>query len=196
MKVSGVSDDAGLLSVIHREHPGYKNGSLKLPPFDIGLSNFGRGGSDFAGYRPVAVQTAQEFEGRSQGSGQADRAAWARILRDRVDNRYVEKRAPHVQPYLSAARDAKQNSKEYAAALRNPALDLLGAPIAELGGVSNTQMLEVLGGGPFQNGQWGLETAFALRLMQLGVPAVTVLRYLYDTHSDENTLYRTDAGDL
>jgi hypothetical protein len=196
MKVSGVSDEAGLLSVIHREHPGYRDGSLVLPPFDVGLSNFGRGGGDFAGFRPVAVQTAAEFEGRSQGSGQAERAAWARRLRDRIDDRYVEKRAPHVKPYLSAARDAKQNSKEYAAALRNPALDLLGAPLAELGGVRNDQLLEVLGGGPFAQGQWGLETAFALRLMQLGVPAVTVLRYLYDTHSDENTLFRNDARDL
>lgn len=196
LRVTGVSDDAGLLSVIHREHPGYRDGSLVLPPFDIGLSNFARGGGELAGYRPVAVQSAAEFEGRSQGSGQAERAAWARLLRDRTDARYLEKRAPHVRPYLSALRDAKQNSKEYAAALRKPALDLLGAPDAELGGVTNNQMLEVLGAGAGAGGQWGLETAFALRLMQLGVPAVSVLRYLYDTHSDEQTLFRTDAGDL
>src|SRR5688572_9411384 len=55
MKVTGVSDEAGLLSIIHREHPGYRDGSLVLPPFDVGLSTFGRGGGDFAGYRPVAV---------------------------------------------------------------------------------------------------------------------------------------------
>lgn len=196
MRATQVVEDAGLLSVVHKEHPGYKNGSLVLPPFDIGLSNFGRGNGEFAGFRPIAVQSAAEFEGRSQGAAEAGRAEWARTLRNQRDVRYLEQRAPHVKPYLTAARDAKVNSKEYAAALRNPAIDLIGAPQAELGGVTNTQMLEVLGGGFFPQGQWGLETAFALRLMQLGVPAVSVLRYLYDTHSDENTMYRADAGDL
>lgn len=196
MRATQAVPDAGLLTVIHKEHPGYKNGSLALPPFDIGLSNFARGQGEFAGYRAIAVQSASEFEGRSQGAQQASRAEWARTLRNQRDTRYIEKRSPHVKPYLTAARDAKVNSKEYAAALRNPAIDLLGAPQAELGGVTNSQMLEVLGAGPFAAGQWGLETAFALRLMQLGVPAVSVLRYLYDTHSDENTTYRMDSADL
>jgi uncharacterized protein (DUF1501 family) len=105
-----------------------------------------------------------------------------------------------VKPYLTAAKDAKINSKEYAAALRNPALDLLQVPEAELGGVTNAQMLDALGANQFlPQGSWGLQTAFALRLMQLGVPAVGVMRYLYDTHSDENNAtmgYRVDAADL
>jgi hypothetical protein len=196
MKVTSPIADAGLLTMIHREHPGYKNGSLALPPFDIGLSNFARGENDFAGYRAIAVQSAAEFAGRSQGSEQAERAEWARTLRNTRDIRYIEKRSPHVQPYLTAAKDAKINSKTYAAALRNPALDLTMVPEAELGGVSNQQLLEVLGAGQFAQGQWGLETAFALRLMQLGVPAISVLRYLYDSHSDENTTYRMDSADL
>lgn len=196
MRVTNPIEDAGLLTLIHRDHPGYINGSLALPPFDIGLSNFARGENDFAGYRAIAVQSASEFAGRSQGSEQAERAEWARTLRNLRDTRYIEKRSPHVQPYLTAAKDAKINSKIYAAALRNPALDLVMVPEAELGGVTNQQMLEALGAGQFAAGQWGLETAFALRLMQLGVPAVSVLRYLYDTHSDENTMYRADSADL
>lgn len=186
----------GLLSVIQKDHPGYMNGSIVLPPFDIGLSSFGRGEGDFAAFRPIALQSATEFTGRSAGSATAERAEWARTIREKRDERFVAKRAPHVAPYLAAARDAKIHSRAYAAALRDPALDLVGAPQASFGGVTNAQLLEVLGGGPFGGGQWGLETAFALRLVQLGVPAVSVMRYLYDTHSDEKTLMPMDAGDL
>src|SRR5262245_32139614 len=146
MRVTSANDDAGLLTVIHKDHPGYVNGSLVLPPFDIGLSTFARGQGEFGGYRAIAVQSATEFTGRSQGAAQANRAEWARQLRILRDTRYVEKRAPHVKPYLTAAKDAKINSKAYAEALRNPAIDLQGAPDAVLGGVSNTQMLEALGG--------------------------------------------------
>src|SRR6185503_12619871 len=73
MKVTSVIEDAGLLTMIHRDHPGYQNSSLVLPPFDIGLSNFAKGSGEFAGYRAIAVQSAAEFEGRSQGSAQANR---------------------------------------------------------------------------------------------------------------------------
>lgn len=189
-------DRNGLLAMIHRDHPGYAGGGLLLPPFDLGLSNFGRGEGDLAGFRPIALASANEFTGKSQGAEQADRGAWARPVRDARDDRFLAKRAPHVRPYLGAVRDAKLHSRAYAEALRHPALDLLGAPDAELGGLTNQQLLAVTNGGPFGGGDWGLETAFAVRLVQLGVPAVTVMRYLYDTHSDERTLFPADAGDI
>ena len=185
----------GLLSMIHRDHPGYAGGDKVLPPFDLGLSNFGRGEGDLAAFRPIALASAQEFTGKSLGGEQAERGAWARPVRDARDERFLARRAPHVAPYLGAVRDAKLHSRAYAQALRHPALDLLGAPDAELGGLTNQQLLAVTNGGPF-GGQWGLDTAFAVRLVQLGVPAVSVMRYLYDTHSDERTLFPMDAGDI
>jgi hypothetical protein len=188
-------DDAGLLTRIHRDLPGYRNGTVHLPPIDIGLSNFGRGERDFAGDRPIAIQSAADFRGRSDGTGR-DTPIWARDLRLARDAKFIGARAPHVRPYLSAIRDAKINAREYAEALRSSALDLVDVPDAELGGATNQQLLEVLGGGPFGGGQWGLEVAFALRMMQLGVPAVSVMRYLYDTHSEEKTTLPIDAGDL
>ena len=195
-EMGGGEPQSGLLSMIHRDHPGYVGGDIVLPPFDLGLSNFGRGEGDLSGYRPIALATADEFTGKSLGSTDPDRGVWARSVRNARDERFIMKRAPHVAPYLGAVRDSKLQSRAYAAALRHPALDLLGAPEAELGGVTNAQILEVLNGGPFGGGDWGLETAFALRLVQLGVPAVTVMRYLYDTHSDERTLFPMDAGDI
>lgn len=187
---------SGLLSMIHRDHPGYVGGDLALPPFDLGLSNFARGEGDLAGYRPIAIGSANEFTGKSQGAEEALRGVWARTARDARDAAFIAKRAPHVAPYLGAVRDSKLQSRNYAAAIRNPALDLLGAPDATLGGVTNAQLLEVLGGQFGPDGSWGLDTAFALRLVQMGVPAVTVMRYLFDTHSDEKTLFPMDAGDL
>jgi hypothetical protein len=186
--------DAGLLTRIHRDHPSFRGGSAKLPPIDVGGSSMGRGERDFAGYRPIAVQSASSFRGRTGGDGR-ETSGWARDLRLARDERFIAKRSPHVRPYLAAIQDAKINAREYAAALRNNALDLVEVPDAELGGVTNQQLLEVLGGGPF-GGQWGLETAFALRMMQLGVPAASVMRYLYDTHSDEKTTLPIDGGDL
>jgi hypothetical protein len=193
--------DAGLLARIHKDHPGYVNGSLHLPPIDIGLSRFGRGEGDYTGYRPIAIQSAENFRGRSEGEAR-ETTSWARDLRLARDDRFIGKRAPYAQPYLGAIRDAKINAREYSQALRNSALDLLEVPEAELGGVTNQQILEVLGGGPF-GGQWGLETGFALRMMQLGVPAMAVTRYLteggipiFDTHSDEKTTLPIDAADL
>lgn len=185
----------GLLSMIHRDHPGYAGGGMVLPPFDLGLSNFGRGEADLAAFRPIALASANEFTGKSQGGEQQERGAWARPVREARDDRFLAKRAPHVAPYLGAVRDAKLHSRAYSQALRHPALDLLGAPDAELGGLTNAQLLTVMNGGTF-GGQWGLDTAFAVRLVQLGVPAVSVMRYLYDTHSDERTLFPADAGDI
>lgn len=189
--------DRGLLSIVHREYPGYVNGTTVLPPFDIGLSNFARGVNDFAGYRPISLASADDFTGKSLTGGQEERAPWTRELRRRRDLAFIGHRAPHVQPYLTAAMDAKINSRAYAAALHHPGIDLKGAPDTLLGGATNAQLLDVLGGGPFQGqSQWGLETAFALRLFQLGVPCATVLRYLYDDHSDEKTQLPIDAADL
>lgn len=187
---------SGLLSMIHRDHPGYVGGDLALPPFDLGLSNFARGEGDLAGYRPIAIGSANEFTGKSSGSVEQAKGGWARNVRNARDTAFIAKRAPHVQPYLGAVRDAKLQSANYSAAIRNPALDLLGAPEATLGGVTNQQLLEVLGGGAGQEGAWGLDTAFALRLVQMGVPGVSVMRYLYDSHSDEKTLFPMDAADI
>ncbi len=193
MTITGGDPDSetGLLARI------YKHKSSGLPPFDLGLSNFGRGAGEFAGFRPIALQSAREFAGR--GTEAASKADWARALRERRDERFVAKRAPHVRPYLGAARDAKKHSKIYAAMLRDPALDLIARPEASLGGVTNQQLLEALGANPFappEMAGWGTEIAFALRAFQMGVPAVSVMRYVYDTHSDEATLLPIDGGDL
>lgn len=195
-RYDNVGPASGLLSMIHRDHPGYVGGDIALPPFDLGLSNFGRGEGDLSGFRPIAIGSANEFTGKSQGSAEAARGVWARTMRDIRDEAFIAKRAPHVKPYLGAVRDSKLQSRNYAAAIRNPALDLLGAPEASLGGVTNQQLLDVLGGNGAPSGAWGLDTAFALRLVQMGVPAVTVMRYLFDSHSDEKTLLAMDAADL
>lgn len=188
--------DAGLLARIHRDHPGYQNGTVHLPPLDIGLSTFGRGEGDYAAYRPIAVQSAQDFRGRSQGENR-EISTWARDLRAARDSRFLGKRSPYVKPYVNAIRDAKINAREYATALRNSALDILVVPEAELGGVTNGQLLDVLGfDDPSRELEWGPQTAFALRMLQLGAPAVAINRYLYDTHSDERTTLPIDAGDL
>lgn len=192
-----VDAEAGLLTRVHKDHPGYVNGSMVLPPFEVGLSTFARGEGDYAGYRPIAVQSADEFTGKSGNGGNTQRAQWAVELRNEFDEPFIARRAPHVRPYLEAARDAKINSRAFTQALHDPSLDLKGAPEASRGGFTNQQLLEVLGGDVFGgNSTWALEVAFALRLFQYGVPMVTAMRYLFDTHSDEKTVLPIDGGDL
>lgn len=191
-----IDSEAGLLSMVHRFHPGYISGSFVLPPFDVGLTTFGRGTGDYAAFRPIAVTSADDFTGKSGNGGEFQKAQWAVELRNEFDEPFIARRAPHVRPYLEAAKDAKQNSRAFTAALHDPSLDLRGAPEATKGGFTNNEILEVLGGEFFGSSTWALEVAFALRLFQFGVPMVTAMRYLFDSHSDEKTLLPMDGGDI
>ena len=188
----------GLLSILHRDLPGYAAGTVHLPPFDVGLSNFAMGTGDFAAFKPIGLQSASQFTGASSGTEQLAQAAWAVALRDRKDTRRLATRAPTALPQLTSAHDAKLNSRIFSALLHDPTIDLLGAPDATKGGVTNQQVLETLGGGQFGGTQsaWALEVAFAFRLLQNGVPAVSVKQYLYDDHSSEKTQLPIDAADL
>jgi hypothetical protein len=193
---SGMNDggDSGLLSIIHRDHQGYRDKTLALPPFDLGRSSFARAGGAFAGFEPMMIGSAAELTGRSKGTIPSEHAAWAAPLRDQRDAALASERPPFASRMVGALRDARTGSRVFARVLADPALDLLGDPSALLGGITNAEMLEVLGGGA--SSKWGLEVALALRLLQLGSPAVTVFHYLYDFHAREKDGLPADGGDL
>lgn len=189
------SGEAGLLSIVHREHSLYKANARAFPPVDLGGSNFARATGNYAANRPLEISTARIFQGRSDRAETAQRSEWMKNIVAGRDEKFLDARAA-ARDALENLASAKNSGRIYGAHLRNPALDLLGAPDATLGGASNAQLLEVLGAGPMGMSKWGLETAFALRACQLGSPAVSVHRYLYDTHSDERDSLPEDGGDL
>jgi hypothetical protein len=187
--------DAGLLSIVHREHARYKTDARAFPPVDVGGSTFARATGIYAANRPLEISSAKVFEGRSERVESAQRSAWMKEVVAGRDQKFIETRKA-VRSALDNLASAKNSGRIYGNHLRNPALDLLGAPDAALGGASNAQLLEVFGAGEGGTSKWGLETAFALRCCQLGSPAVSINRYLYDTHSDERDSFPTDAADL
>jgi uncharacterized protein (DUF1501 family) len=73
---------------------------------------------------------------------------------------------------------------------------------AESDGVSNRELLEVLGGGQDENSvfidarAWGRDVATAVRLFGFGTAACVVTRNEFDLHSDEERRYPPLARDL
>lgn len=187
---------AGLLTLIHRHHAAYETNSVALPPIAIGGAQFAAATAAFAGHRPLEVRSAEIFKGRSATAAPAARARWMFEHQHQRDQRFADRHPSELQRELEARTAAKLAARSYGAHLRNPALDLLAAPTAELGGLTNHQLLEALGAVAPNTSRWALETAFALRCFQLGVPAVTVTRDLFDTHSDERDTFPEDAADL
>lgn len=187
---------AGLLTLIHRHHAAYATKSVALPPIAIGASPFASATAAFAGHRPLELRSAEVLKGRSTSAAPATRASWMLDHQQQRDRRFADRHGPDLQRELDARSAAKLAARSYGAQLRNPALDLLAAPDAELGGLTNHQLLEALGAVAPSTSRWGLETAFALRCFQLGIPAATVTRELFDTHSDERDTFPEDAADL
>jgi hypothetical protein len=188
--------DAGLLALIHRDLPGYKARALVVPPLDVGGSGFARASGAFTDFAPITVGSAAELTGRSRGSLASDRASWFRPYRDRRDGAWIGAHPSAVARDLETLREVETSSHVFAQILHSPALDLLGDPTAFFGGVTNAQVLEVLGAPPHATSRWALDVGLALRMLQLGAPAATVFHYLYDFHSDEKTQLPIDGGDL
>jgi hypothetical protein len=187
-------DRAGLAAIVHRDHPGYRDKSLALPPFDLGRSSFASATGAFSTWRPIGLGSAAELTGRSRGSADAERSTWVRGLESARDAAFLASRPKLARDRLEPFVHAKNVTRAYASLLRHPALDLLGAPDAELGGLSNRLLVEALGAASTSG--WGLDCALALRLFQLGVPFVSVARNIFDTHSAEDVTLPADAADL
>lgn len=195
---TGVEGDGqGLLSRLIEAHPRYANGIAvdNMPPVDIGNTTFGRTDTEHV---PLRLPSATAAVTR-----RAIMPNWSSDLRDEL-NGVFETATPMA--YADRVRrlvDAKQNAFAFSDVLIDPRLDILGAPEASHAGITNAQMLEVLGnddladlGDPESNQSWGPDVALALRTFAFGAPMAVVERNIYDTHSGEDESLPVRAADL
>ncbi|MDP2339664.1 MAG: DUF1501 domain-containing protein [Deltaproteobacteria bacterium] len=191
----------GILSIVGAHHPLYANGFSAdvLPPVEIGPSEFGIGVGEYGERRPLSLFGAQN--GGAAGGGTT--AGWHTELRKKLDERFLAKRSRAYQRRLKAFRLAKENAALFSGMLQDPRLDVVNSPDASDAGVTNGELIQVLGnhdmtdiGDPQSSLSWGADIALALRCFSLGSPMVTVARDVYDMHDIEADAYAPRTEDL
>jgi hypothetical protein len=188
----------GLLTLIGAHHPRYANGftPAAVPPIEIGASEFGLGSGEMVRYRPLSVGAPEE----SLDAELTVRNTWNAAARDRLDRRFLARKAGVYSPRIENFTTSKQNTSTFADLLRDPRLDLFGAPTATDAGVTNAELLELFGREPLSAtddaSAWGPRVALALRFFSFGAPACVVTNDIYDLHDDERSEYAPRATDL
>lgn len=192
----------GLLARIGKHHPLYAQGfgTRAVPPVEIGPTELGYGSGDFAETRPLSLFGGGGASFTSQlpiGQG------WKIGARSALDARFLEGRSRAFRGRIGNWLRAKGNATELAEVLGSPLLDLAGQPDERRDGVSNRELIEVLGDHPLTDlgdaeafPSWGGDVAMALRFFSLGTPVVAVTRDIYDMHDEERTRYAPRTQDL
>lgn len=190
----------GLLTLIGRTHPMFGSGfsPSAVPPVEIGTSELGLGGGDLSRFRPLSVTPPDE------GFGEARvRTSWNVPARSGLDRRFLARKPAAFRPRVDGFLLAKKNAATFADLLRDPRLDLFGAPDAVDAGVANRELLDILGrdplssiGDPEESTPWGPRVALALRMFGFGSPAAAVTNDIYDLHDDERAAYGPRSTDL
>ncbi len=187
----------GLLSRVRELHPRYANGVGvdNVPPIAIGPTPFAVTGRGFV---PLQLPPASATVTR-----QPLTRDWSSEIRDALDQGMSESTATAYAARLDTLATAKRDAFDFSSLLIDPQLDVRGAPEASALGVSNAELLEVLGdddladlGDPQSERSWGPDVALGVRALGLGAPMVVVERDLYDTHSDEDASLPVRSADL
>lgn len=199
---TGMTDGvSGLLSLIGKDHPLYANGysPTAVPPVEIMPTEFGIGSGGYATTRPLTVLGAGNTFAADLPIGQG----WKMNARASMDERFRSTRSRAYRARLNNFLVSKTNAAIFAEMLKDPKLDVIGAPDATEAGVTNAQLLEVLGNydlaeiGDLQSiRSWGADVAMALRFFGFGSPMSVVTRDIYDMHDDEQTNYAPRVRDL
>lgn len=186
-----------LLGRILDGHPRYASGvSLTaFPPVDIGNTPFAITASMHSSLRVAGADVAVPSGTIAEG--------WETEVRREMNSEFAA-RVPSAfigRPELLTVQ--KQSAFVFAEVLSNPILDVLGRPEAVSSGLSNQQLLDVLGNadlrdlGDFEsNRSWGPDVAKALRFFELGAPVAVVERNMYDLHGREKSGLPVRAQDL
>lgn len=186
----------GLLSLIGRHLPALSGGwpTDRAPPVEIGRSSFGLGSGDYQRVRPLAVSDARSpLLARGAIASSAGLSA-----RQVLDATFSQGVSGAYRARVDAFSSAKDQGSKFAALLSDPLLALGAAPEAAAGGFQNRDLLEIFGQAPSArtDPRWGLETAMALRFLQLGSPAVVITKGNFDFHDRERLLYGPVTTDL
>lgn len=186
----------GLLSLIGRHLPALSGGwpTDRAPPVEIGRSAFGLGSGDYQRVRPLGVTDA-----RSPLLASGAIASSAGLsARQVLDASFSQGVSAAYRGRVDAFLSAKDQASKFASLLSDPLLALAAAPEATAGGYENRELLEIFGDEPSgrTDPRWGLETAMALRFLQLGSPAVVITKGNFDFHDRERQLYGPVTTDL
>lgn len=191
----------GLLARIGLDHPKYADGfsAAAMPPVEIRPTEFGAGAGDYARTRPLALQGAANNFAADLPVGRG----WKIGARDRLNARFRAAKGSAYADRLGLFLLAKERAGIFAELLQDPRLNVISQPAGAEAGVTNAQMIEVLGhhslmdigdGQPHQS--WGGDVALALRFFGQGSPIAVVTRDIYDLHDDERDWYAPRVEDL
>jgi hypothetical protein len=194
--------ETGMLSLVGAHHARYASGFRDdlMPPVEIVPSDMNLGAGSYGERRPLTLLGAQAAV---SGALQVQDGPYAEMRR-RLDEAFLARRSRAYARRLRNYRIAKHNAALFSQMLRDPVLDVLGAPEAVDAGITNAQLLEVLGDhdladiGDPQPGirSWGSDVALALRTFALGTPMAVVTRAIYDMHDIERSAYAPRTQDL
>lgn len=194
----------GALAMIGRDHPMYENGFTleAVPPVEINPTEFGIGSGSFATTRPLAVASADAGFAGADGAGSLGEG-WKMQARAALDERFRARRSRSYRPRISQFLTSKANAATFAEMLQEARLQVLSSPDASDAGVTNAQLIEVLGdytldaiGDPIPLRSWGADVALALRFFSYGSPMAVVTRDIYDMHDAEQVAYVPRTRDL
>lgn len=191
----------GLLTRIAKSHPMYASGfSLDaVPPVEIVPSEFGAGTGSDAKYRPLSVSNPTD----AFDSTYRIEDGWNLRARNKLDERFLARNPKAYAQRLTAFNAAKTSAATFSTMLQNPRLNVIGAANASDAGVTNGEMIEILGnytmdtiGDMEPMPSWGPSVAQALRFFGFGSPAAVVTNDIYDMHDNERTGYAPRTRDL
>lgn len=185
----------GFLAQISKHHEMYQGDArfTAFPPVAIGggARIFGlAGGADFK-YRSLFFNGPEDFDRGGPRSFHIPTPDWARGFAARQDERYTARVSPADLQRVGLYLDSKKNMGRFREILNAPMLNILrdGDVDPTLG--TNAQLREAFG-----VAAWGPRVALAIRMFQLGSPAVAVAVGGYDTHSNEMVDFPPLARDL
>jgi len=161
----------------------YQTQEKYVPTFIVGNQArlFGLGVGQYAQFRPVALGGADDFSTltgtlETDGTG----LSWNSEIEQWLDSKFMMQRPYHARQRVKSFLQAKKDALDFIDTFMDPALQVTSNPTAEYGGISNEQLLEL-----FPDNHWGQRTALAVRLLQIGSPAVAIGQGGYDSHSNE-----------
>jgi uncharacterized protein (DUF1501 family) len=172
---------AGLLTVINRAL-----GATAAAP----IATIGGAFNDAPGDWLSSAPTSLIYYELPRTPPTGGRANVGRRLEDALDARFASRLRAHGKRFLDTFAGTKATLRRFGPLLAEPYLHMNENPDADLGGVTNRMLMEAVAGPSPQGFTDGdsKSIALALRLLQLGSPAVSVRPAdTFDLHDDEES---------
>ncbi len=172
----GKADAPGLLTVINRALGADANAPVAV----VGARHFGIAPGDWLAHAPIELVYYQMPDQPPNGG----HPQVGQLLEDALDQRYASRRRAQARGVLDSYRGTKDVMRKFGPLLAQPTLKMGQFADAEVDGITN-QMLGEIGGIDSSGDTQSL--GLAIRLLQLGSPAVALDLESFDWHDNEQT---------